>query len=156
MVYVDGQNISNSCLSHLSSLQRQVLQTQNTCLITDPVRCVLISLENPMSHPRLCPESLLVVATFVKAESDINSLSQTSRLLHCLVNPLLYRYNARDSGSSALVWAAKHGSVRTARLSIQHGARADSMDDSGSTVLASAAGEEHTEIVKLLLETGTG
>lgn len=67
-------------------------------------------------------ELLLLLVTFLEAEGDINSLSQTNRQLHTLLNPYLYQLNTRNS-SSALLWAAKNRSEATAQISIQEGAK---------------------------------
>lgn len=50
------------------------------------------------------------------------ALASASRRLHSLLNPLLYRRNARDQHSAALIWAAANGRVDTANLCLSYGA----------------------------------
>jgi len=99
-------------------------------------------------------ELLLLIATFLEAERDINSLSQTNNQLHAVLNPYLYRYNSQSSRSSALLWAAEHGNEATARISIQEGAEIGVKDNIGWTPLFWAAATGHEAVVRLLLETG--
>lgn len=49
-------------------------------------------------------------------------LASSSRLLHALLNPLLYRRDAKEQRSAALIWAADNGRVDTAKLCLSHGA----------------------------------
>ncbi|KAF7623159.1 hypothetical protein AFLA_010468 [Aspergillus flavus NRRL3357] len=107
-----------------------------------------------MSLLRLPCELLLVVAEFLETEEDINALSQVNRVLHAVINPYLYRFNAWNSESSALVWAAAHGVEDTAWISIREGAFPDAGDESGLTAMSIAAMNGHEEMVHLLLETG--
>ena len=99
-------------------------------------------------------ELLLFSATFLGGENDINALSQASSRLYTTLNPYLYRHNSRNSGSSALLWAARHGNLATARKSIQEGAKLGLTDSRGMTPLCRAALSRYDELVKLLLDTG--
>lgn len=110
--------------------------------------------QTPMSLLRLPCELLLLVAEFLETEEDINALSQVNRVLHAVINPYLYRFNAWNSESSALVWAAAHGVEDTAWISIREGAFPDAGDESGLTAMSIAAMNGHEEMVHLLLETG--
>jgi ankyrin repeat protein len=85
---------------------------------------------------RLPNELLLLLATFLEAERDINSLCQTNSQLHTLLNPCLYQHNSINHGSFALQWAAKHGNQATAQISIQEGARLSMTDRFGRTPLS--------------------
>ncbi|PYI23936.1 hypothetical protein BO99DRAFT_309755, partial [Aspergillus violaceofuscus CBS 115571] len=69
----------------------------------------------------LPPELILMVANHLAQRKDINALSKVSRRLHSIVNPYLYRQNARHHKSSALVWAARRGVAGTAQHSIHAG-----------------------------------
>ena len=103
--------------------------------------------------PSLPPELLLLTVSYLETESDVNSLCRTSRVLHRLFNHYLYQMNVRNSGSSALNWAALHGHESTARASIRAGGNLRARDSVKKTPLARAVMEGHTEMVKLLLET---
>jgi ankyrin repeat protein len=103
--------------------------------------------------PHLPSELLLQLATSLETERDINSLSQTNRRLHALLNPYLYRLNSRGS-NHALLWAAQHDNVATARLCVQEGANVRVTDSKGRTPLSWAAQHRHEAMVKLLLGTG--
>lgn len=50
----------------------------------------------------------------------LSALASTSRRLHSLLNPLLYRRNAKEQHSAALIWAAANGRVDTAKLCLSH------------------------------------
>ncbi|KAF1948110.1 hypothetical protein CC80DRAFT_459683 [Byssothecium circinans] len=60
---------------------------------------------------RLANEVLYCISENLKFERGINAFAQANRRLYCLLNTYLYRYNIRQSGSSALLWAARHGQV---------------------------------------------
>lgn len=107
-----------------------------------------------MTLIQLPTKVLQLLATFLETEKDISSLSQTSTLLHTLINPWLYRYNSQNSESSALFWAVKNGNVDTARLSIEGGANVMERDIFDWTPLHWAVMEGYEAVVKLLLETG--
>ncbi|KAI7785608.1 hypothetical protein LA080_006628 [Diaporthe eres] len=50
----------------------------------------------------------------------LSALASTSRRLHSLLNPLLYRRNAKEQHSAALIWAAANGRVDTAKLCLSY------------------------------------
>ena len=102
----------------------------------------------------LPPELFVLLATFLEAERDLNSLSRTCHRLYALLNTYLYRRNAQNSKSSALLWAARCGNEETARKSIQEGASIQEKDSTDRTPLCWAAENGHKAIVKLLLENG--
>ncbi|KAL2864007.1 ankyrin repeat domain-containing protein [Aspergillus lucknowensis] len=103
-----------------------------------------------MTLLELPQELLLAIASFLEAERDINSLSRTNTQLHALLNPYLYRQNARTSNSSALLWAAVHGRENTARFSLQCGANIAAFDPRGFTPLMIACQLGHVGVVELL------
>jgi hypothetical protein len=72
-----------------------------------------------MDLDELPVELLLLLATFLHTEADINSVSQTNCRLYSIFNQYLYRNNSRKNDSSALLWAAQNGNVATAQLCIQ-------------------------------------
>lgn len=98
-----------------------------------------------MFSPYLPPELLLVLVTFLEAESDTNSLSQTNKHLYNLLTPYLYQLNSRNS-SSALLWAANNGSEATAKLSLQQGGKIGVTDFIRRTPLSLATGNGNEAI----------
>lgn len=67
-----------------------------------------------MSLLDLPNELFLSIATCLESQRDINALTQTGRRFYAVVNPYLYRYNARRFNGSAVLWAAGHGTVHKA------------------------------------------
>ena len=59
-------------------------------------------------------ELLRNISENLESERDINAIAQANRRLYCLLDSYLYRYNIQQSGSSALLWAARHGQEVTA------------------------------------------
>ncbi|KAH7053483.1 ankyrin repeat-containing domain protein [Macrophomina phaseolina] len=104
-----------------------------------------------MSLFDLSNELLLSVAEHLETEKDLNAFVQTSRHLYHLLNIHLYRGNIRQRGSSALLWAAKHGRETTVQKLLDEGANVQAMTDDGRTSLSLAAGNGHEGMVKLLL-----
>ncbi|KAK2756744.1 hypothetical protein FQN54_005190 [Arachnomyces sp. PD_36] len=110
--------------------------------------------EDEMPQLTTLPDELLLdIAEQLTLEEDINALSTTNRRLHCLLINYLYRFNVRQSESSALVWAARRGVVTTARRSIEQGADVEVKSD-GLTPLSLAAAAGHDGVVELLIATG--
>jgi hypothetical protein len=60
-------------------------------------------------------ELLLKISENLESKRDINAIAQANRRLYCLLDSSLYRYNIQQSGSSALLWAARHGQEATAQ-----------------------------------------
>lgn len=98
-------------------------------------------------------ELVLLIGKCLTTEKDTNSLCQTSRRFHALFTPYLYQLNVQQGNSSALVWAAEHGHITTAKLSIQAGARM-AVSKNNMPLISWAARGGHREVVKLLLDTG--
>ncbi|KAJ5546366.1 serine/threonine-protein phosphatase 6 regulatory ankyrin repeat subunit C [Penicillium frequentans] len=67
-----------------------------------------------MALLNLPTEVLLELADFL-AESDVNSFCQANWRLYDILNPYLYRNNARNFGSSALIWASGNGKSATVK-----------------------------------------
>ncbi len=127
-----------------------------------------------MSFLGLANELIIQIVGYLDSQRDISSASLVNRRFHNLFDDYLYRYNIRFRGSSALLWAASHGSESTARRSLHLGADVDvklrktsgrlghanstSSDkiktQCGVTPLHIAAWKGHLAIVKLLLEAG--
>ncbi|KAK5995180.1 Ankyrin repeat domain-containing protein 50 [Cladobotryum mycophilum] len=100
---------------------------------------------------RLPNETILSVLEFLASEGDINALSQANLRLYHLCNPYLYARNARQSASSALLWAATKGQERTVKLAIDAGAINPDSTETVSRSLRQAAKEGHAWLVKQLL-----
>jgi len=75
-----------------------------------------------MSLCRLPYELLLSITESLGPLRDINALVRTNKQLYGYLNDYLYRFDVQATGGSALLWAAKHGSRRTAWLSLAEGA----------------------------------
>ncbi|KAF1934713.1 ankyrin, partial [Clathrospora elynae] len=99
-------------------------------------------------------ELLLKISENLESERDINAIAQANRRLYCLLDSYLYRYNIQQSGSSALLWAARHGQEATAHKLLREKAniQATNHDDQAPLLLAVENG--HTQVVKLLLDKG--
>lgn len=59
-----------------------------------------------------------------------------------------------SSGFTPLMWACHYGQLPTARVLLQHRAKADTEGEDGETALLLAASNGHHEIVKLLIACG--
>ena len=106
-----------------------------------------------MSLHNLPNELLSCVAEALSSETDINAFVQANRHTYCTLDPYLYRHNLQQSGSSALLWAARHGQEKTAAKLLGERRNHQAKCDYG-TPLCVAAEMGHEEIVKLLLEEG--
>lgn len=110
-------------------------------------------------------ELILRIAQGLESEGDINSLAQSCRRCYNILHLFLYRFLAqhKHKREAALIWAAKHGRDRTARLILQTHDVGNgdtkkfdlNCTDSqyGLSSLAWAAARDHEAVVKLLLET---
>lgn len=94
-------------------------------------------------------EVLLELAVFL-TESDVNSLCQANWRLYDILNPYLYRNNARNFGSSALIWASGNGNSATVKRVLET-ATAQRQSDVRSAFFE-ALQNGHTEVIKILLE----
>lgn len=68
------------------------------------------------------PSELILAFGDCADPPSLSALASTSRWLHSLLNPLLYRRNAKEQHSAAIIWAAENGRIDTARLCLAHGA----------------------------------
>ncbi|KAK2813741.1 hypothetical protein FQN50_000139 [Emmonsiellopsis sp. PD_5] len=57
---------------------------------------------------------------FANDVCSLSALAQTCRRFHKILNPYLYRFNARYQGSSALVWAVRNARRRTAEIALDN------------------------------------
>jgi ankyrin repeat protein len=100
-------------------------------------------------------ELLLGISEYLASEGDINAVAQANRHLYQLLGGYLYRYNVQESGSSALLWAARHGQEATAQKSLRERANIQATNDKdGEAPLLLAAKNGHKQAVKLLLDKG--
>ena len=100
-------------------------------------------------------ELLLKISENLESERDINAIAQANCRLYCLLDSYLYRYNVQQSGSSALLWAARHGQEATARKLLREKANIQATSDDIQRPLWSAVEKGHKQVVKLLIDKGT-
>src|SRR4051794_17960315 len=106
----------------------------------------------PLLH--LANELLCSISENLELERDINAFAQANRHLYHLLNTYLYRHNIQQSGSSALLWAARHGQEATAQKLLGERADGQATSDCYQTPFCVAAEKGHKGIVKLLLDKG--
>ncbi|EGR47799.1 uncharacterized protein TRIREDRAFT_63653, partial [Trichoderma reesei QM6a] len=100
------------------------------------------------------PELLTTIADFSSTHRDTNALARCSSRLHAILNPLLYRQNAKSSHSDALAWAARTGNMATANKALAYGADPNASKRGEFGALRWAVAQGHLDIVRLLLEHG--
>jgi hypothetical protein len=74
-----------------------------------------------MSLSNLPDEILELVAEYLLTLGDLCSFSRVSRRFWLISNPLLYRLDALEYRSSAMVWGARHGIFATLERSLRSG-----------------------------------
>jgi ankyrin repeat protein len=100
-------------------------------------------------------ELLQDITEYLKSERDINAVARANRRLYRLLDSYLYRYNARQSRRSAMLWAARHDQEATAQRSLRESANIQATDnDNIKAPLLVVAEKGHKQIVKLLLDKG--
>ncbi|KAJ8116082.1 hypothetical protein OPT61_g2411 [Boeremia exigua] len=102
----------------------------------------------------LANELLFCITENLESEGYINSLAQVNRHLYRLLNPYLYCLNIRQSGCSALLWAALDGQTGTAQRLLEEADEQVTSDDPFYISLCLAAEKGHIEIVQLLINKG--
>ncbi|KAH6641940.1 ankyrin repeat-containing domain protein [Boeremia exigua] len=137
-----------------------------------------------MFLPELPNELLQQICEVLKTPQDILSFSQSSRALCRLTEDHMYRVDAQERNSSALLWAAAHGRLRTAEKALKalqgtgrstesesddsdlelYDSESGSEADANTTTepapnpvgiaLVNAAENGHTSLVRLLIEHG--
>lgn len=98
----------------------------------------------------LPPEIILIITSNLDYQCEVNALSQVSRNLYCILDPILYQIDARNKTSHAMSWATIHGSESTALKAIAAG----SQPTESTLCLAITHGQEN--MVQLLLDKGVG
>jgi ankyrin repeat protein len=99
-------------------------------------------------------ELLRDISEYLESERDINAVAQANHRLYRLVDSYLYRYNVQQSGSSALLWAARHGQEATAQKSLREKANIQATNKNDEAPLLLAAQNGHRQVVKMLLDKG--
>jgi ankyrin repeat protein len=102
----------------------------------------------------LANELLYCVSETLESERDINTFAQANHRLYHLLNNYLYFHNIHQSGSSALLWAAKHGQEAAVRKLLDERANLEATNKYDQTPLLWAAEYGHEVVVKLLLDKG--
>lgn len=79
---------------------------------------------------------------------DVGALSRVNyHRMHWLLVPDLYRRDAAELGSSALLWAAAHGHLQTPQYAVLHGGNLAVEDVNGQMPLLLAASHGHLLLV---------
>jgi ankyrin repeat protein len=99
-------------------------------------------------------ELLRQISDNLASERDINAIAQVNCRLYCLLDSYLYCYNIQQSGSSALLWAARHGQEVTAQKSLKEKANIQATNNNNEAPLLLAAENGHKQVVKLLVDKG--
>ncbi|KAH7154752.1 hypothetical protein DER46DRAFT_578569 [Fusarium sp. MPI-SDFR-AT-0072] len=107
-----------------------------------------------MSLPHLPVELLWCTAENLESEKDINAFSQANRMLHDKLNTYLYQRNIKQSGSSGLLWIARHGRLEEAKILLGEAAKIQIPSSAFPIALLLAADKGSEDMVKLLLEHG--
>ncbi|KAJ6447257.1 CoA-transferase family III domain protein [Purpureocillium lavendulum] len=93
------------------------------------------------------PEELVLhVSSWLTSAQDINALARSDTRLYRILNPTLYKRDAKHYGGSALKWSAIHGQHRTAEKALRAGASCCDI------ALAFAAAHGHEKIVERLVK----
>ncbi|KAL4780628.1 ankyrin repeat-containing domain protein [Aspergillus varians] len=108
-----------------------------------------------MGFLNLPNELILLLTSHLEYEYEINALCRTTRWLHELLNPILYKHSiTQRKGGYMLEWAAINGSASTARLILETGAPPGACGGECWQPFALAAMHGHSEIIGLLYEHG--
>jgi len=107
-----------------------------------------------MALQNLPNELLFLIASHLKTEADISSLSQVSHGVHTTTDPYLYEQNVDNSKGSALIYAACTGHLSTAYKALQAGAEFNDKSYAfwDACAISEAARNGSVEVLKLLLE----
>lgn len=73
------------------------------------------------SLPTLPTELVLVIADSLERQRDINALCRAHKTFYQLLNPRLYRHNARHAKGSALIYGACMGITKTVEMALDLG-----------------------------------
>ncbi|EXL63604.1 hypothetical protein FOPG_20122, partial [Fusarium oxysporum f. sp. conglutinans race 2 54008] len=109
-----------------------------------------------MSLLHLPNELLQRIAQNLESDKDINAFLRANRRLRDLLNTGLYQRNIKQSGSSGLLWIVRHGRLKAAKTLLREAAKSQVASDAFPIALLLAAGNGREDMVKLLLDNGTG
>jgi ankyrin repeat protein len=87
------------------------------------------------------------ISEYLESGRDINAVAQVNRRLYRLLDRYLYRYNVQQSGSSALLWAARRGQEATAQMSLREKANIQARNNDDEAPLLLAVEKEHRQVV---------
>lgn len=93
-----------------------------------------------------------MIAEALQNTRDINALAQTSRALYSCSNDVLYKSDVQNENGQALIWAAHHNKLATAKKSLQAGVK--TLKEWHREPLVSALREGHEAMMRLLLDEG--
>ncbi|KAF3031228.1 hypothetical protein E8E12_001325 [Didymella heteroderae] len=114
-------------------------------------------------------ELLCQICEDLRTAQDIASFNRVNRQLYRVTEEYLYRFDAREGRSSALLWAAVHGRLQTAKKALKELQRDEQLTDGSGTdanttnatatnpidsALVHAAEKGRTALVRLLVENG--
>lgn len=104
----------------------------------------------------LPPELIQLIFNRLGTESDILLLLQVNRILYNIGLPILYQYNIKHSGSSALHWCAENGNETVAKRILDCGLSPDlnTPQKAELSPLRLAIDHDHENMVKFLLDHG--
>lgn len=99
----------------------------------------------------LPPELHQCIADQLPSDKDLNALARTNKVLYRSLNAHLYLVDVLRGHNAALLWAASHGHVSTARKALAAGADIKSRIGMNGTTIHIAASGGHVDVLKLLL-----
>ncbi|KAL3440433.1 ankyrin repeat-containing domain protein [Aspergillus insuetus] len=97
-------------------------------------------------------ELLWMIAEALPSAKDTSALARANHELYGLLNPYLYRQDARTGGSAALLWAGDNNCRETAVIALRYGADVRTTNALKQTPLLLAAKNGHHSVASLLLQ----
>lgn len=91
------------------------------------------------------------IADQVSSDADLNALVRSNKSIYNSLNAHLYFSDVTRGHDAALLWAASHGQLSTARKALAAGANINSRAGLNGTAIHIAAGGGHLQVLKLLL-----
>lgn len=107
-----------------------------------------------MPLEELPAELLHMITDYLPRIEDVNSLNNTCQDCYDKLNWVLYKRDA-ETGSCAMLWAARHGRLNSTRLSLNAGGRVGITTGTfRATPLHIAASFGHTDLAAFLIQQG--